>query len=198
LPKEIAPILKGGEMTIAERFESASVLFADIVGSTPLFSELTPEEAVEWLNEVFTLFDHLVEKYGLEKIRTIGDNYMVASGVPVPNPDHAQAIGHLALDMIQGLKEVSARNGKHLEFRVGINSGPLVGGVIGQSKFHYDLYGDTVNIASRMESHGEVGKVQLTRATYELLKDDFECVARGRIPIKGGDEMETWFLAGRK
>ena len=198
LPKEIAPILKGGAKTIAEHFDSVSVLFADIVGSTPLFSELTPDEAVDWLNEVFTMFDGLVEKYGLEKIRTIGDNYMVASGVPVPRPDHAQAMGHLALDMIQGLKQVPARNGKRLEFRVGINSGPLVAGVIGQSKFHYDLWGDTVNVASRMESHGEMGRVQVAQGTYELLKDEFECETRGLIPIKGKEEMETWFLVGRK
>ncbi|UCG24625.1 MAG: adenylate/guanylate cyclase domain-containing protein [Chloroflexota bacterium] len=198
LPKEIAPILKGGQMSVAEHYESASVLFADIVGSTPLFSDLTPEEAVDWLNEVFTMFDGLVEKYGLEKIRTIGDNYMVASGVPVPTPDHAEAIGNLALDMIQQLKEVPARNGKRLEFRVGINSGPLVAGVIGQSKFHYDLYGDTVNTASRMESHGEAGRVQLAQGAYDLLKEEFECIPRGRIAVKGKDDMETWFLTGRR
>jgi adenylate cyclase len=198
LPKEIAPILKAGNKTIADHFDSASVLFADIVGSTPLFSDLEPAEAVDWLNEVFSKFDRLVEKYGLEKIRTIGDNYMIASGVPVTRPDHAEAIAHLALDMIQELKAVPPRNGKRIEFRVGINSGPLVAGVIGESKFHYDLWGDTVNTASRMESHGEAGMVHISKATYELLGEDFECRPRGRIPVKGKGEMETWFLAGRR
>lgn len=198
LPKEIASILKGGEKTIADHYDSASVLFADIVGSTPLFSNLEPAEAVDWLNEVFTMFDRLVEKYDLEKIRTIGDNYMVASGVPTPRTDHAQAITLFALDMVRGLEELPARKGKRIAFRVGINSGPLVAGVIGQSKFHYDLWGDTVNIASRMESHGEVGKVHISGATYELLKDDFECVPRGTIPIKGKGEMETWYVVARK
>jgi guanylate cyclase len=198
LPKEIAPILKGSDKTIADYYESASVLFADIVGSTPLFSAMEPAEAVDWLNEIFTMFDRLVDSCGLEKIRTIGDNYMVASGVPVHRADHAQAIAQLALDMIEQLKEVPARKGKRIEFRVGINTGPLVAGVIGQTKFHYDLWGDTVNIASRMESHGEAGRVHITQATYEMIKDEFECVPRGTIPIKGKEEMETWFLVGRK
>ena len=198
LPEEIAPILKSKEQTIADHYDSASVLFADIVGSTPLFSKLKPDEAVDWLNEVFSMFDHLVEKYDLEKIRTIGDNYMVASGVPVSRPDHARAIVLLALDMLEGLKKLPARHGKRIEFRLGINSGPLVAGVIGKTKFHYDLWGDTVNTASRMESHGEVGKVHITQATYELVKDDFQCVPRGTIPIKGKGEMKTWFLVGRR
>ncbi len=198
LPKEIAPILKAGEQTIADYYASASVLFADIVGSTPLFSELEPAEAVDWLNEIFSMFDDLVEKYRLEKIRTIGDNYMVASGVPTTRPDHAQALAMLALDMIEGLEKLPARNGKRIEFRLGINSGPLMAGVIGKAKFHYDLWGDTVNIASRMESHGEVGKVHITKATYELLMEDFDCVPRGEIPIKGKGNMVTWFLVSRK
>lgn len=198
LPEEIAPILKAGQKTIADYYPSASVLFADIVGSTPLFSTLEPAEAVDWLNEIFSMFDRLVEKYSLEKIRTIGDNYMVASGVPVPRSDHAQVIALLALDMIQQLKELPARDGKRIEFRLGINSGPLVAGVIGTAKFHYDLWGDTVNIASRMESHGEAGKVHITEATYKLLAEDFECVSRGKIPIKGKGEMETWFLVAKK
>ena len=198
LPKEIAPILKAGERTIAEYYESASVLFADIVGSTPLFAELQPAEAVDWLNETFSLFDRLVEKSGLEKIRTIGDNYMVASGVPTPRPDHAQAIADLALEMIRELGMLPGRQGRQIEFRVGINSGPLVAGVIGTTKFHYDLWGDTVNIASRMESHGVPGKVHIAEGTYRLLEDEFECVPRGRVPIKGKGEMATWYLVGRK
>ncbi|MCB0257213.1 MAG: adenylate/guanylate cyclase domain-containing protein [Anaerolineae bacterium] len=198
LPKEIAPRLKANNQTIADHYDSASVLFADIVGSTPLFAELEPAEAVDWLNEVFSMFDRLAEKYGVEKIRTIGDNYMVASGVPVSRPDHAQALAQLALDMIDGLRQLPARNGRRMEFRVGINSGPMVAGVIGKTKFHYDLWGDTVNIASRMESHGEVGRVQLTEATYRMLRDDFVCVPRGEIAVKGKGAMPTWFLVGRK
>jgi adenylate cyclase len=195
LPKEIALILKGREKTISEYYESASVLFADIVGSTPLFSEMEPAEAVDWLHEIFTMFDGLVDRYGLEKIRTIGDNYMVAAGVPTTRTDHAQAIAGLAMDMVSGLEQVPTRNGKRIAFRVGINSGPLVAGVIGQSKFHYDLWGDTVNIASRMESHGEAGKVHISQATYDLVKEEFDCVSRGKIHIKGKEDMETYFLA---
>lgn len=194
LPAEIAPILKDSDETIAESFDSASVLFADIVGSTPLFATLSPEEAVDWLNEVFVMFDRLVEHHGLEKIRTIGDNYMVASGVPTPRADHAEAIALLALDMLRGLTQIPARDGKRIEFRIGINSGPMVGGVIGRTKFHYDLWGDAVNVASRMESHGEVGRVQIGRATYELLGDEFICEPRGTIQVKGKGEMECWFL----
>lgn len=198
LPKEIASILKKNEGTIADRHESASVLFADIVGSTPLFSNLDPGEVVNWLNEIFSMFDNLVDKYGLEKIKTIGDNYMVASGVPTPRPDHAQALAHFALDMLACLKDIPARNKKQIEFRVGINSGPLVAGVIGKRKFQYDLWGDTVNVASRMESHGEVGKVHISKASFKLLKDDFDCLPRGSIPIHGKGSMETWYLISQK
>ncbi|MDK1080203.1 MAG: adenylate/guanylate cyclase domain-containing protein [Anaerolineae bacterium] len=198
LPKEIASILKKNEGTIADRHESASVLFADIAGSTPLFSNLDPGEVVNWLNEIFSMFDNLVDKYGLEKIKTIGDNYMVASGVPTPRPDHAQALAHFALDMLACLKDIPARNKKQIEFRVGINSGPLVAGVIGKRKFQYDLWGDTVNVASRMESHGEVGKVHISKASFELLKDDFDCLPRGSIPIHGKGSMETWYLISQK
>ena len=198
LPKEIASILKKKEGTIADRHESASVLFADIVGSTPLFSNLDPGEVVNWLNEIFSMFDNLVDKYGLEKIKTIGDNYMVASGVPTPRPDHAQALAHFALDMLACLKDIPARNKKQIEFRVGINSGQLVAGVIGKRKFQYDLWGDTVNVASRMESHGEVGKVHISKASFKLLKDDFDCLPRGSIPIHGKGTMETWYLISQK
>ena len=198
LPKEIASILKKNEGTIADRHESASVLFADIAGSTPLFSNLDPGEVVNWLNEIFSMFDNLVDKYGLEKIKTIGDNYMVASGVPTPRPDHAQALAHFALDMLACLKDIPPRNKKQIEFRVGINSGPLVAGVIGKRKFQYDLWGDTVNVASRMESHGEVGKVHISKASFKLLKDDFDCLPRGSIPIHGKGTMETWYLISQK
>lgn len=198
LPKEIAPILKNSGETIADYYQSASVLFADIVGSTPLFSDMEPAAAVDWLNEIFSMFDELVEKYQLEKIRTIGDNYMVASGVPSTRADHAQALTQMALDMLAGLEKLPARNGKRIDFRLGINSGPLVAGVIGKTKFHYDLWGDTVNTASRMESHGDAGQVHITHATYELLQGEFECLPRGILDIKGKGAMETYFVVGRK
>ena len=198
LPKEIAPRLKAGQETIADHYASASVMFADMVGSTPLFADMTAAEAVDWLNEVFSMFDRLVEQHGVEKIRTIGDNYMVAAGVPTTRRDHATAIVALALDMIKGLERLEPRNGKRLAFRFGINSGPLVAGVIGERKFQYDLWGDTVNIASRMESDGEVGKVHISASTHALIQDAFECVCRGVRPIKGKGEMETWFVVGRK
>lgn len=198
LPAEIAPRLKADNRTIADHFDSASVLFADIVGSTPLFAKMKPGEAVDWLNEVFSLFDRLVEKHDLEKIRTIGDNYMVASGAPKPRPDHVQAIARLALEMSREVTTLAPRNGHNMEIRVGFNSGPLVGGVIGETKFHYDLWGDTVNTASRMESHGKPGKIQINESTYQMLEDDFECERRGLIQIKGKGEMETWFVVGEK
>jgi guanylate cyclase len=198
LPGPIALRLKESSETIADAYGEVTVLFADIVGSTPLFSRLDPAEAVDWLNEVFTMFDQLAEKYGLEKIRTIGDSYMVASGVPTPRADHAQAMALFALELTRRLEEMPARYGRRLSFRVGINSGPLVAGVIGRSKFQYDLWGDTVNVASRMESHGVAGKVHITNATYQLLKDDFECISRGEVQIKGKGSMETWFIVRSK
>lgn len=198
LPVEIAPRLKADNQTIADHFESASVLFADIVGSTPLFAEMEPGEAVDWLNEVFSLFDRIVEKHDLEKIRTIGDNYMVASGAPRSRPDHVQAIARLALEMSREVTTLAPRNGHNMQIRMGLNSGPLVGGVIGKTKFHYDLWGDTVNTASRMESHSKPGRIQINKSTFQLLKDDFECEPRGRIQIKGKGEMETWFVVSEK
>lgn len=198
LPKEITPALKAEHHTVADYYESASVLFADIVGSTRLFADMAPYELVDWLNEIFSLFDRLVERYGVEKIRTIGDNYMVASGVPSAREDHALTIAHLALDMRDQLSTLPARDGIKIQFRMGINSGPLVAGVIGETKFHYDLWGDTVNTASRMESHGVPGEIQITKATCDLIEKDFLVDARGVIPIKGKGEMATWFLKGRK
>ena len=198
LPGAIAARLKIRQETIADAYEEVTVLFADMVGSTILFSDLEPAAAVEWLNEVFSMFDQLVERYGLEKIRTIGDNYMVAAGVPIPREDHAQSITNFALDMLSGLENIPARGGKKMAFRVGINSGPLVAGVIGRAKYQYDLWGDTVNIASRMESHGEAGRVHVSSSTYALIKENFDCAARGNIVIKGKGEMETWFILHRK
>ena len=198
LPREIAAILKEDTRTIADQFEGASILFADLVGFTPLTARLAPVEMVNLLNEVFSHFDALVEKYDLEKIRTIGDNYMVSSGAPRPRPDHAQALARLALDMQAYLHSRPADNGREVSFRIGINSGPVIGGVIGRKKFVYDLWGDPVNLASRMESQGLPGKIQVSEATYTLIKDEFICEPRGSLTIKGKGDMCTWFLVGEK
>ncbi len=198
LPAEIAPILKEGQPTIADQFKAATILFADVVGFTPLSTMLSPSEMVELLNEIFSHFDSLVEKYNLEKIRTIGDNYMVAAGVPRPREDHLPAIADLALDILDYVNHRISIQERALTFRIGINTGPVIAGVIGRRKFHYDLWGDTVNTASRMESHGLPGKIQITRAVYEALQDRYICEPRGTIVVKGKGEMETWFLTGRR
>jgi adenylate cyclase len=174
-----------------------SVLFADIVGSTALTVELEPERMVEMLNEVFSYFDSVTERYGAEKIRTIGDNYMVAAGVPRTRPDHAQTMAGMALEMLDYVNQRPKDDYGSLEFRIGINSGPVVAGVVGTTKFHYDIWGDMVNLASRMESQGEPGMVQIARATYELIKDELVCLPRGTIEVRGRGEMETWFVEGR-
>lgn len=198
LPAEIAETLKESDDTIADHYESVSVLFADVVGSTPLFADLEPTEVVDWLNEVFSALDELVERHGLEKLRTMGDGYMVGSGVPGTRADHSRALVACSLDMIEALKSLPPRNGKRMTFRFGINSGPVVAGVIGKSKFHYDLWGDTVNVASRMESYSEESRLHISQSTYELIKDEFECVSRGTTEIKGKGEMQTWFVEGRR
>jgi len=196
LPDEIAEQLKHDSHMIAQRFESASVLFADVVDFTPMSAGMTPEELVTLLDDVFSDFDELVQKYGLEKIKTIGDCYMVAAGVPVPRQDHAHALARLALDIRE---RVASRdyNGHRLRFRIGIASGPLVAGIIGRQKFVYDLWGDTVNTASRMESHGEAGLIQITRETYELIARNFPCESRGTIEVKGKGELPVWYLLDR-
>ena len=198
LPKEIAAILKNESRTIADHYDEASVLFADMVGFTPLSAQLPPVEMVELLNEVFSFFDSLLDKYGVEKIRTIGDSYMVASGVPRGRPDHAQALVRMALDMRDYISTHTFHNGQHVNFRIGINSGSMIAGVIGSRKFVYDVWGDAVNIASRMESHGLGGTIQITQATYELIKDEFVCEPRGTVTVKGKGEMEVWLVTGVK
>ena len=198
LPKEIAAILKNENRTIADQFDGASILFADLVGFTPLSAQMSPVAVVNLLNEIFSYFDGLVEKYGVEKIRTIGDNYMVAAGVPRPRSDHAQVLACLALDMIAYLEVRPAVAGKQIAFRIGINSGPVVGGVIGRKKFVYDIWGDAVNIASRMESQGLAGKIQITEETYRLIHPGFVCEPRGSVTVKGRGVMRTWFLVGMK
>ena len=199
LPERIAEKLKQSNATIAEEFSSATVLFADIVNFTPISAHFTPHEVVDMLDELFSSFDELVDKYGVEKIQVAGDGYMVAAGVPTPRPDHANVLAHLALDMLDCVKNEALLGGKHpIEIRIGLNSGSLLGGVIGRKKYFYALWGDTVNTASRMESHGSSGKIQITRATYELVRDDFECEYMGRINIKGKGQMEVWHLIAEK
>ena len=198
LPKEIAAILKNESRTIADHYTDASVLFADMVGFTPLSAELPPVEMVELLNEVFSFFDSLLDKYDVEKIRTIGDSYMVASGLPRGRSDHAQALAHMALEMRDYISTHTFRNGQCVSFRIGINSGSMIAGVIGRRKFVYDVWGDAVNIASRMESHGVGGAVQITQTTYELIKDEFVCEPRGTVNVKGKGEMEVWLVKSVK
>src|SRR5258706_730131 len=198
LPKEIANILKNESRTIADHYESASILFADMVNFTPMSAEMSPVGMVELLNEIFSHFDGLVEKYDLEKIKTVGDCYLVAARVPRPRPDHAKAITLLALEMQAYLQSHSFNANRSVAFRIGINSGPVLAGVIGRKKFIYDLWGDAVNTASRMESHGRGGCVQITQATRELIKDDFVCESRGSLIIKGKGEMEIWHVIKAK
>jgi guanylate cyclase len=194
LPREIAAILKNENRTIADHYDGASILFADMVNFTPMSAEMSPVEMVELLNEIFSHFDSLIESYGLEKIKTVGDCYMVAAGVPRARPDHAQALTRLALDMRAYLKNRTFKASRPVDFRIGINSGPVLAGVIGRKKFIYDLWGDAVNTASRMESHGAGGAIQITRATYEIIKDAFVCEPRGTIHVKGKGEMEVWHV----
>ncbi len=194
LPRDVVAVLKEKSGAIAERYDSASILFADVVGFTPLSAELDAEQMVALLNDVFSYFDGLVEKYDLEKIRTIGDNYMVAAGVPRPRPDHAAVLACLALEMLRYEPSNGLAAGRPLEFRIGINSGPVIAGIIGHKKFQYDVWGDAVNVASRMESQGVPGKVQITQATWELLREDLRCEPRGMSEVKGKGPLETWFV----
>jgi guanylate cyclase len=195
LPSAIADRLKTGE-SIADHVDQATIVFADVVDFTPLSQRLTPAEVVGTLDRLFTGFDALVERHGLEKIKTIGDAYMAAAGVPEPCEDHAQRAALLALDMREALATSSVAGREGLELRIGMNSGPVTAGVIGTKRFLYDLWGDAVNTASRMESNGTPGEIQITAATYELLKEGFVCTRRGTIHVKGKGEMETWYLVG--
>lgn len=198
LPQSIARQLKDGRRSIAECIDSASILFADIAGFTPLSVELGVERVVDLLNDLHTGFDEIVERHGLEKIRTIGDGYMAAAGVPKPRPDHAHMVAEAALEMIEFTHELSRAYEFPILLRVGINSGTVMAGVIGRKKFSYDIWGDPVNVASRMESHGVSDSIQIAERTYELIKNDYVTAPRGLIEIKGKGEMRTWFLIGRR
>jgi class 3 adenylate cyclase len=197
LPAPIATRLKAGEAVIADAFPEVTVLFADIVDFTRRSRRIGPAQVVATLNELFSAFDALAQRHGLEKIKTIGDAYMVAGGLPTPRPDHAQAIAEMALAMQAEVARRADPSGRPLQLRVGIDTGPVEAGVIGTSKFSYDLWGDTVNTASRMESHGVPGCIQVTERTYQRLRDGYRFQPRGRIPVRGMGEMDTWFLLGR-
>jgi PAS domain S-box-containing protein len=197
LPKPIAEQLKHRGESPAKHFEAATILFADIVGFTALAARMEPMELVNWLNQIFSAFDHLAEKHRLEKIKTIGDAYMVVGGLPVPRPDHAEAIANMALEMQACMSKFCNEYGESLQIRIGINTGPVIAGVIGVKKFIYDLWGDAVNIASRMESHGSPGSIQVTDAIYTQLKDKYVFEKRGAIAIKGRGEMTTYWLLGK-
>jgi class 3 adenylate cyclase len=197
LPAPIATRLKEEEdKVIADAFAEVTVLFADIVGFTELSQELSAERLVEMLNHIFRAFDDLAERLGLEKIKTIGDCYMVAAGLPELRGDHVEAIARMGLGMRDELEKVNRLTGQSLRIRIGIHTGPVVAGVIGKSKFIYDLWGDTVNTASRMESSGVAEEIQVTRAVYDKLAGRFEMEARGTIRVKGKGEMETYLLKG--
>ncbi len=198
LPSSIAERLKSNPRTIADQFSAASVLFADVVNFTPRAESLRPADVVGLLDRLFSHFDTLAERYGLEKIKTIGDAYMIASGVPDPRPDHAKVLALLALDMVESIAPDGAVGDLGLDLRIGISSGPVVAGVIGRRKFLYDLWGDAVNMASRMESHGTPGDIQITRETLELLEGEFVCRSRGTVAVKGKGDMETWYVVGRR
>jgi adenylate cyclase len=197
LPVPIAARLKESPDVIADAFAGVSVLFADIVDFTRLADRLSPAEVVALLNRVFSAFDVLTQRHHLEKIKTIGDAYMVAAGLPIPRVDHAEAMAEMALDMREEVDRCGREVGFPLAIRIGIDSGPVVAGVIGRSKFIYDLWGDTVNTASRMESHGLAGHIQVTGRTYERLKGRYELRERGELDVKGKGPMPTYFLVGR-
>jgi class 3 adenylate cyclase len=196
LPEPIAARLKRGQEPIADDYDDISVLFADLAGFTVRSAHETPAATVAILNEVFSAFDDLVRRYGLEKIRTIGDSYMVAAGAPVARPDHLSAICAMALDLQCAVERLNREKGWDLSFRVGINCGPAVAGIVGRQKFHYDVWGDTVNLASRMESHGLPDRIQVTETVYERLKSEFEFERRGFIDVKGKGSTLTYLLVG--
>jgi len=195
LPESVANRLKRGEV-VADHFDEATVLFADLVNFTDFSSRTDAATVVRHLNEVFRLFDQLVAASGLEKIKTIGDAYMLAGGVPTPRPDHASAVLEVALAMLSACEGLQARTQSGFELRIGVHTGPVLAGVIGSSKFSYDLWGDTVNVASRMESHGEPGRIQISDTTRRAAGDHFDLERRGPVDVKGKGAMHTWFVRG--
>jgi class 3 adenylate cyclase len=197
LPSPIAARLKQGEAVIADRFPEVTVLFADLAGYTASSDRSSPERVVQVLGNLFTALDRLAERHGLEKIKTIGDAYMAVGGLPSPRPDHAEAVAEMALAVREEVGRHLDPAGQPLAVRIGIDTGPVVAGVIGTSKFSYDLWGDTVNTASRMESQGVVGCIQVTERTYQRLRHRYRFERRGPVQVKGKGELVTWFLLGR-
>ena len=197
LPPTIATRLKDGE-TVSDAYEEVTVLFADIVSFTDFAAETSPSDLVEILNQIFSAFDEMAEKYGLEKIKTIGDAYMAASGLPDPCQDHAQRMAKMALEMKEWMNHFQQERDIQLGIRIGIHTGPVVAGIIGTKKFIYDLWGDTVNLASRMESHGDENAIQVSTSTYDRLREDFDCERRGHIEVKGRGTIEAYWLKGLK
>lgn len=199
LPASIATRLKNpATMIIADKYDDASVLFADIAGYTERASQTSPADLVDFLNRLYTEFDRLVEHHGLEKIKTSGDCYMVVSGVPESRPDHLEALACLALNMGDTIAGLTDELGHAVRVRIGIGVGPVVAGVVGTRRFFYDVWGDAVNVASRMESTGELGRIQVPQAVYERLKDTFMFEARGSVEIKGKGKLRTWFLLAQR
>ncbi|MEY8843024.1 adenylate/guanylate cyclase domain-containing protein, partial [Cribrihabitans sp. XS_ASV171] len=198
LPEEIAARLKRDpDATIADSLPRVAILFADIVDFTPRAATLPPEEVVGFLNRVFRAFDALAEKHGLEKIKTIGDAYMVAAGMPTPCDAPVHRVAEMALEMLEATRKLSAEVPDGLQVRIGLHSGPAVAGVIGNRKLFYDVWGETVNTASRMESHGAPGRIQVTGAARAELGDDYRFERRGTVEVKGMGAVETWWLTGR-
>jgi class 3 adenylate cyclase len=198
LPAQIAERLKRSNAAIADAFGEVTILFSDIVDFTKLSARTSPEELVAFLDEIFSRLDELAERHGIEKIKTIGDAYMAAAGLPAPRSDHAEAVAEMALDMRDSFAKLRGPDGNPLRMRIGINSGPVVAGVIGRRKFIYDLWGDAVNVASRMESHGVAGEIHVSEETHRRLSDRYVFESRGTIQIKGKGELQTWLLTGRK
>jgi len=198
LPNPIAERMKKGETNIADSHSDVTVLLADLVGFTSLSAHIGPEQIVQLLNEIFSAFDLLAEKHGLEKIKTIGDAYMVAGGISVPRPDHAEASAELALNMQEEIKRLNYEYDTSVRLRIGICTGPVVAGVIGRRRFAYDLWGETVNLACRLESTGEAGKIQIAESTYERLKDKYQFEPKHRIDVKGHDLLSAYWLGKRK
>ncbi|MEQ8540403.1 MAG: adenylate/guanylate cyclase domain-containing protein [Coleofasciculus sp. D1-CHI-01] len=198
LPQPIAKQLQHEPGLIAQKHEDVTILFADLVKFTQLAGQISPQELVSLLNMIVSAFDRLAQKHGLEKIKTIGDAYMVVGGLPTPQINHVDAIAQMALDMQQSLEQINTSTGKNFRLRIGINTGVVIAGVIGTTKFSYDIWGDAVNIASRMESRGKPDKIQVTETTYQRLRDKYELVERGFIRVKGKGKMKTYWLMGKK
>lgn len=194
LPASIVRRLRDETATIAEHFDEVTVLFADVVGFTRMTERLPPARMVEVLDQVFSRFDALVHAHGVEKVRTIGDAYMILGGAPEPRADHAEVMVRLGLEMAAWMEAQRWEDGLVIQLRIGVNSGPVVAGVIGRSRYQYDVWGDAVNLAARMESHGVPGRVQIGPGTHALVRDRFACTSRGEIEIKGKGRIETWLV----